>query len=85
MRKRWRLDAPVGAFVHRVDVVGSFVGYVTGFLAFRDTDADGLGGPAACVGFTVTDDGACALHGCVVLPAHQEREVLRTRPVLPQG
>jgi hypothetical protein len=71
VRKRWRFDA----FIHRVDVVG----YVIGFLAFRDTDADALSGPAACVGFTVTDGGACALHGCVVLPAHQQREVLRTR------
>ena len=81
MRKRWRLDAPVDAFVHHVDVVGSLVSciVVIGFLAFRDTDADALSGPAACVGSTVTDGGPCALHGRVVLPAHQQREVLRTR------
>jgi len=72
MRKRWGLDAPVDAFVRHVNVVGSFVGHVAviGSLAFRNTDADTLSGPVAYVSSTVSDDGACAVHGCVVLPAY---------------
>ena len=72
MRKRWGFDAPIDAFIHYIGVVGSFVGHVAviGFLDFRDTDEGSLGGPAAHVGSTVTDGGARALHGCVVLPAY---------------
>ena len=72
MWKRWGLDAPVDAFIHHVSVVGFFVSHVAvcGSVAFRDTDASALSGPAACVDSTVTDGGACAVHGCVVLPAH---------------
>lgn len=81
MRKRRGLDAPVDAFVRRVNVVGS--------LAFRDTDADTFGGTAACFGYAVNDGGACVVPGWVVpgwvvLPAHKWREVLRTRSVLSQ-
>lgn len=76
MRKRRGLDAPVDAFVRRVNVVGSF--------AFRDTDADTFGGTAACVGYAINGGGACVVPGCVVLPAHKWWEVLPTRSVLSQ-
>ncbi len=76
MRKRRGLDARGGAFIDRLAVIVGRIAVViaqvdvSGSLAFRHTDAGALSGPAACVGSTVTDVGACAVRGRVVLPAH---------------
>ena len=85
MRKRWGLGALVDAFIHHIDVgsfihhidVGSFIHHidfgsfaVIGVSAFRGTNAGALSHPAGSISSTVTDGSACAVHGCVVLPAY---------------
>jgi hypothetical protein len=85
VRKRWGLDARLGTFAGHVNVVGTFARHVNvigsfachvdaaGSPAFRDadTDADALGGTAACSGDAVNDGGAYVVPGRVVLPAHK--------------
>ncbi len=95
MRKRRALDALADISAGRIDIIvghadiSGCIDVIVGqadvidYLAFRDTDADALSGPAACFACAVTDGTACAVSSCVVLPAHEQREVLPTRPVLP--
>jgi hypothetical protein len=66
LRKRWGPDASADTFIHHARVAGFFVGHI----AFHDTDGSALCGPASCVESADTDDGACAVRGCVVLPTH---------------
>ena len=60
VRKRWGLDAPVGAFNYHVNA-GAFIYHVDAGAFVHHVDV---------LGSTVISCSACAIYGCVVLPAH---------------
>lgn len=88
MRKRWSIADLTDVSINRIDVILGHVDTLAdcidlvGSPAFSDTDAHALCSPAVCSGYAVTDDAACVVPRCVVLPADQCGEVLRTWSVL---